>query len=161
MGKVHANIVLIGDPKQLDAVTKSDRATELGFKTSWFEQLFNQPLYKRHAATGQFNQTFITQLVQNYRSHPEILRIPNELFYENSLKAVTSPGESVHSVQIHTMHKTNNLLHYRTYFIGCAGIVTLKEEIPHYIQVCAGLLSKTRRRYKVILGQICKPRAFS
>lgn len=93
MGKVHANTILIGDPKQLDAVTKSDNSTKLGFKTSWFEQLFNQPLYQRHATTGQFNQTFITQLVQNYRSHPEILRIPNELFYENALKAVTSPGD--------------------------------------------------------------------
>lgn len=52
---IHANIVLIGDPKQLDAVTKSDWSIKLGFKTSWFEHLFNLPLYQRNQVTGQFN----------------------------------------------------------------------------------------------------------
>lgn len=94
IGNVHANIVLIGDPKQLDAVTKSDWSTKLGFKISWFEQLFNEALYERHAVTGTFNQTYITQLIQNYRSHQAILQIPNELFYEGSLKAMAKTGTS-------------------------------------------------------------------
>lgn len=92
VGRVHANIVLIGDPKQLDAVTKSDWSTKLGFKTSWFEQLFNAAMYKRNSVTGRFNQTYITQLIQNYRSHRSILKIPNELFYDDSLKAIATPG---------------------------------------------------------------------
>lgn len=87
-------IVLIGDPKQLDAVTKSDKAIDLGFKTSWFEYLFNLPLYKRSETTGEFNKTYITQLVQNYRSHRSILEIPNKLFYENKLKAMVSTSEN-------------------------------------------------------------------
>lgn len=91
-GSVSANIILIGDPKQLDAVTKSDWSIKLGFKTSWFEQLFNMPLYSRHGQTGEYNKTYITQLVKNYRSHPAILKVPNELFYENQLKAMVSPG---------------------------------------------------------------------
>lgn len=91
--RVHANIVLIGDPKQLDAVTKSKWSTEMGFKTSLFERLFNLPLYQRDALTGKYNRKYITQLVQNYRSHRFILKIPNELFYENSLQAMASPGE--------------------------------------------------------------------
>lgn len=91
--RVHANIVLIGDPKQLDAVTKSKWSTEMGFKTSLFERLFNLPLYQRDALTGKYNRRYITQLVQNYRSHRFILKIPNELFYENSLQAMASPGE--------------------------------------------------------------------
>lgn len=97
VGQVHSNIVLIGDPKQLDAVTKSDWSTEMGFKTSWFEQLFNTTLYKRHETTGEFNSTYITQLVKNYRSHRAILRIPNQLFYENSLEAIVTPGNSNHN----------------------------------------------------------------
>lgn len=88
--KIHANIILIGDPKQLDAVTKSEWSIRLGFKTSWFEQLFNLPLYQRNARTGEFNKTYITQLVENFRSHPAILKVPNELFYENKLKAMVS-----------------------------------------------------------------------
>lgn len=97
-GNVHANIVLIGDPKQLDAVTKSDWSTELGFKISWFEQLFKMPLYKPHNQTGEFNKTYITQLVKNYRSHPFILKVPNELFYGNKLKAMVQPGMHILTV---------------------------------------------------------------
>ncbi|XP_037051435.1 putative helicase mov-10-B.1 [Bradysia coprophila] len=91
LSKVHANIVLIGDPKQLDAVTRSDWSTQLGFKTSWFERLFDMALYQRHPDSGQFNANYITQLTRNYRSHAAILRIPNEIFYDNSLEAVTEP----------------------------------------------------------------------
>lgn len=89
---MHANIVLIGDPKQLDAVTKSMWSIKMGSQISLFERLFNLPLYKRNAQTGQFSQQYITQLVQNYRSHRAILKIPNELFYENTLQAMASPG---------------------------------------------------------------------
>lgn len=92
VGNIYANIVLIGDPKQLDAVTKSARSTELGFKISWFEQLFDSTMYKRHAESNQFNDIYITQLVRNYRSHRAILKVPNELFYENALVAVAQPG---------------------------------------------------------------------
>lgn len=79
--------MLAGDPKQLDAVTKSGYAAKLGYKTSFMEQLFERQLYKRNPATGHFNKTYITQLVKNYRSHPAILHIPNILFYDNKLQA--------------------------------------------------------------------------
>lgn len=95
VGRVHANIVLIGDPKQLDSVTKSKWSEKLGFKTSWFEQLFNLPLYSPHTETGEFNKMYITQLLQNYRSHPAILKVPSQLFYDKKLKAMVSPGMSV------------------------------------------------------------------
>ncbi|XP_055301141.1 putative helicase mov-10-B.1 isoform X2 [Sitodiplosis mosellana] len=85
--KIHAKIVLAGDPKQLDAVTKSEKAKALGYSTSWLEQLCCTNLYTRNATTGKFNEMYITQLVKNYRSHPHILSVPNELFYENKLEA--------------------------------------------------------------------------
>lgn len=109
---IHAQIVLAGDPKQLDAVTKSEKAKALGYSTSWLEQLCNTNLYSRNATTGKFNESYITQLVspvsfwntpsqyiiillffrhiyqvKNYRSHPHILSVPNELFYENKLES--------------------------------------------------------------------------
>lgn len=90
--KIHANIVLAGDPKQLDAVTKSEQAKELGFRTSFLEHLCEYKRYQRDENTKQFNSTYITQLVRNYRSHPSILKLPNELFYNNTLKAVASDG---------------------------------------------------------------------
>lgn len=91
MNKVHAKIILAGDPKQLDAVTKSQTADKLGFSTSFLEQLFNYPLYKRDTVSGKFNAKYITQLVKNYRSHPAILQVSNKLFYDGSLKAELLP----------------------------------------------------------------------
>lgn len=90
-GKMHAKIVLAGDPKQLDAVTRSPTAAKLGYGTSFLEQLFNFPIYKRDAVSGQFNTRYITQLVKNYRSHPAILHVSNKLFYEGALKAEIMP----------------------------------------------------------------------
>ncbi|KAG4069838.1 hypothetical protein HA402_009545 [Bradysia odoriphaga] len=103
--KVHANIVLIGDPKQLDAVTRSDWSTQLGFKTSWFERLFDTALYQRHPESGKFNPNYITQLTRNYRSHAAILRIPNEIFYDNTLEAVTEPG--LINLDVHGLQSKN------------------------------------------------------
>lgn len=84
--EIHARIVLAGDPKQLDAVTRSDIAKKMGYNTSWLEQLCKTNLFSRNPKTGKFNETYITQLVKNYRSHPHILSVPNELFYENKLE---------------------------------------------------------------------------
>lgn len=92
-GEIKSSIVLAGDPKQLDAVTKSGYAGKLGFKTSFMEHLFEKRLYKRNPVTGEFNQKYITQLVKNYRSHPAILNIPNELFYDNKLEAKAPEGQ--------------------------------------------------------------------
>ena len=36
---------------------------------------------------GNYDPNFITKLVKNYRSHEAILRIPNQMFYENELVA--------------------------------------------------------------------------
>lgn len=84
---MHSCIVLSGDPMQLDAVTKSKYAKDLGFSTSSMEHLFKQPLYQPNPITKKFNAKYITQLVQNFRSHADILKVPNELFYENRLEA--------------------------------------------------------------------------
>ena len=56
------------------------------------ERLCSTNLYQRK--NGKYNELYIMQLVQNYRSHPEILRIPNELFYENTLKACARDGKN-------------------------------------------------------------------
>lgn len=43
------------------------------------------PLYQKNE--GIYNNCFVTKLLRNYRSHPAILKIPNELFYEGELQA--------------------------------------------------------------------------
>lgn len=71
---------------QLEAVTKSEHSKKLGFGKSLMEQLFEMPLYQRDPITEKYNPKYITQLTKNYRSHEHILKVPNELFYENQLE---------------------------------------------------------------------------
>lgn len=40
-------------------------------------------LYQR--VDNKFNPYVLTKLVANFRSHPAILKVPNELFYESDL----------------------------------------------------------------------------
>lgn len=80
---------------QLAAVTKSMYAADLGYKTSYMENLFKRKCYQPNTVTGEYNTQFIVQLKENYRSHPCILSVPNELFYNGILKAVASSGMSL------------------------------------------------------------------
>lgn len=97
--KLYANIILSGDPKQLDAISKSEWATKLGYNVSWLEQMLQFDLYKRDSISGKFNPKYITQLVKNYRSHPAILHIANQLFYDGSLEA-KAPVESENIISL-------------------------------------------------------------
>lgn len=90
--QLKSQIILAGDPKQLDAACKSKFAAELGYKTSLMERLFNRRLYRKDQITDTYNPKYITQLIRNYRSHAAILHAPNRLFYEGTLQATASKG---------------------------------------------------------------------
>lgn len=93
LGEVKAKIVLAGDPNQLDAVTKSRYATDLGYGTSFMEYLMNtKKCYSHHPVSKQRHPKFINVLTKNYRSHSGILAIPNQLFYGGVLEAKGNPG---------------------------------------------------------------------
>ncbi|XP_055307313.1 putative helicase MOV-10, partial [Sitodiplosis mosellana] len=89
--RINANIILAGDPKQLDAVCKSNNAAGLGLKTSLMERLYNLPAYgngqvhQPQSGTMNNNSDCITQLIKNYRSHKAILHVANALFYKSTL----------------------------------------------------------------------------
>lgn len=79
-------LVLAGDPKQLGPILRSPFAIDHGLSMSLLERLMTQnPLYGK--SNGSYNPQFVTKLVLNYRSHPDILSVPNELFYDNELQA--------------------------------------------------------------------------
>eukprot|EP00117_Sycon_ciliatum_P045094 scpid24971/ scgid32453/ Putative helicase mov-10-B.1 len=103
-------VVLAGDPKQLGPVVRSryaqkekdTRGTLLpegieaaveterhnkkhGLEVSFLERLMTVcDLYQRKE-DKTYNSDVLTKLVNNYRSHPDILKIPNELFYDSEL----------------------------------------------------------------------------
>ncbi|XP_072336263.1 putative helicase MOV-10 isoform X1 [Scyliorhinus torazame] len=85
-------LVLAGDPKQLGPVLRSPIAIQHGLDLSLLERLMDtNTLYQKNPDSGSYNQHFVTKLLRNYRSHPTILEIPNELFYDNELMTYADP----------------------------------------------------------------------
>uniref|UniRef100_A0AAY4D238 RNA helicase n=1 Tax=Denticeps clupeoides TaxID=299321 RepID=A0AAY4D238_9TELE len=80
-------LVLAGDPQQLGPILRSPLALQYGLGLSMLERLMSgNVLYQKSEESGQYNGHFVTKLLRNYRSHPAILKIPNELFYDNELQ---------------------------------------------------------------------------
>lgn len=90
--KIHAKVILSGDLKQLGPITRSRIRIEMGYNKSWLAYLCRTKLYSRNEETGKLNDSFITFLDKNYRSHPQILHIPNELCYENAIQSLAKTG---------------------------------------------------------------------
>lgn len=91
--KIHASVVMAGDPKQLGPVIKCSFANQMGYGMSMLERLMENHPYQR-TEDGNYNSRYIMQLVRNYRSHSAILHVPNELFYDGSLKPCAAKGQS-------------------------------------------------------------------
>lgn len=86
-------VILAGDPKQLGPVIFNAVASELGLGRSLLERLMeDNPVYKKHSATMTYDSRVITKLVNCYRCHHQIIRIPNEKFYDNELRPSSSPA---------------------------------------------------------------------
>ena len=61
---------------------------------SLLERLITRPVYARDArfaGSGHYNPSVLTKLVHNYRAHPDLLALPNKLFYQNELVASADP----------------------------------------------------------------------
>ncbi|XP_030456741.1 probable RNA helicase SDE3 [Syzygium oleosum] len=74
-------VVLAGDPMQLGPVVYSKTAEDYGLGKSYLERLFDCEFY------FDGDENFVKKLIRNYRSHPEILHLPSELFYNGELIA--------------------------------------------------------------------------
>lgn len=53
------------------------------------ERLMSLHVYKKDE-NNKYNPLYVTKLVNNFRSHSAILKVPNKLFYDNELKACAS-----------------------------------------------------------------------
>ncbi|KIM34476.1 hypothetical protein M408DRAFT_325872 [Serendipita vermifera MAFF 305830] len=81
------NLILSGDPKQLGPIIRSDVALSFKFGVGLLDRLTEMPLYDDQKKNG----ITIVKLIQNFRSHPAILRFPNERFYHGDLQAKADP----------------------------------------------------------------------
>ncbi|KAK0204309.1 P-loop containing nucleoside triphosphate hydrolase protein [Desarmillaria ectypa] len=81
------NVILSGDPKQLGPIIRSAVARDLGLEMSYIERLMQSNMYDDEQGYG----SSIVKLTQNFRSHPAILKFPNERFYEGELQPCADP----------------------------------------------------------------------
>ncbi|XP_028262753.1 putative helicase mov-10-B.1 [Parambassis ranga] len=86
-------LVLAGDPKQLGPILRSPLALQHGLGLSLLERLMTDSALYQKSESGHFDTRFVTKLLRNYRSHPAILKVPNELFYENELQVFADQWE--------------------------------------------------------------------
>eukprot|EP00095_Tigriopus_kingsejongensis_P012554 snap_masked-scaffold821_size92673-processed-gene-0.12 protein:Tk12554 transcript:snap_masked-scaffold821_size92673-processed-gene-0.12-mRNA-1 annotation:"helicase mov-10- -like" len=77
--------VLAGDPYQLGPYTNSTLGKNCGLNVSLLERLMEQSPYSPDDEKNRFRPQFITKLVNNFRSHAHLLKVPSELFYDNEL----------------------------------------------------------------------------
>ncbi|XP_071140956.1 putative helicase MOV-10 [Mytilus edulis] len=74
-------LVLAGDPQQLGPILRSPFAIKYGLDKSLLERyMIDQEVYAK-----PYDERIITKLLNNYRSHPDILYLPNKLFYDDEL----------------------------------------------------------------------------
>lgn len=99
-------LVLAGDPKQLGPICLSNFAKpKLGIYTKklffyntlpCFYSFVDVGLLERLMTTNDLYKNndprFLVMLKQNFRSHPTILKLPNDLFYGSQLTAVSRPA---------------------------------------------------------------------
>jgi superfamily I DNA and/or RNA helicase len=75
-------LILAGDPKQLGPISRSDVCLRYGLSMSYMERLTDRNIYQP-TEDGIYPQALLTKLVRNYRSHPAILKLPNDMFYKD------------------------------------------------------------------------------
>jgi hypothetical protein len=84
-------LVVAGDPKQLGPIVHSPISADNGLAMSFLERLIARSVYAKdlvaHENTCGYDPRVLTKLVNNYRAHPALLTLPNELFYDNELVA--------------------------------------------------------------------------
>ncbi|XP_015114635.1 probable RNA helicase armi [Diachasma alloeum] len=100
-------IILAGDPMQLGPVVNSRFASSFGLGESFLVRLLQQFPYQRDPegfARG-YDPRLVTKLVINYRSLPEILQLPNSLFYDSELEASLSAVDSEEAQLLETLRE--------------------------------------------------------
>lgn len=90
-------LILSGDPLQLGAVLRSSNAERLGLGNSLMGILMENTLYIDRL--GKYNPLIQTRLTINYRSHSEILKLFNEIFYESKLDSSKQLDQNVHMAE--------------------------------------------------------------
>lgn len=86
-----ALLVLAGDPCQLGPVVTSRLAADMGLEISLMERLLRDCKRYQKDGGGHRNPRYITMLLRNFRSHPDLIHLPSKLFYDSELIVSDDP----------------------------------------------------------------------
>ncbi|KAK4876916.1 hypothetical protein RN001_009422 [Aquatica leii] len=107
-------VILAGDPNQLGPTVLSKMATTHGLEETYLERMLDRYPYLKDVdsfpKTKGYNPQFITKLVYNYRSLPNILELPSRMFYNSQLIATI---DSVDSDEARLLEKLKTILPLR------------------------------------------------
>jgi superfamily I DNA and/or RNA helicase len=112
LNRFDGQCILAGDPKQLNPVTISRYAKYFKFNQSMLERLLEyHPFYLQSYGIGgnEYDPRFVTKLKINYRSHPSILKVYNELFYNGEMEAAVHEFDGVEADLLAKVHKNGIL----------------------------------------------------
>lgn len=79
--------ILAGDPLQLGPVVISKLGDHFGYSQSFLFRLLQLFPYQRDTVgfKNGYDPRLVTKLLINYRSLPEMLQLPNDMFYDSEL----------------------------------------------------------------------------
>jgi len=86
-------VIIAGDPKQLGPIIRSPLTLKFGLGESIIERLTSSESYvyskniDLYPNSSGYNPNYIVKLLKCYRCHPDILKIPNDLFYDGELES--------------------------------------------------------------------------
>lgn len=81
---ITSSMIFLGDHKQLGPVSTSEEFSDaLGLDVSLMERMMSCSKYLKDP---QFDDLYVVQLLDNYRSHPAILKFSSDQFYEGILR---------------------------------------------------------------------------
>ncbi|KAL4247257.1 DNA2/NAM7 helicase family protein [Abortiporus biennis] len=101
MADNNTNVILSGDPRQLGPIIRSAVARTLGLEKSFLERIMDREAYDELAGYG----ITVVKLIQNYRSHFNILDFPNRQFYKGELEPRGDP--KIINAFLNTSHLVN------------------------------------------------------
>ncbi|CAG9802335.1 unnamed protein product [Chironomus riparius] len=98
--------ILSGDPKQLGPIAITIFAKSFNFSVSMIERLLLTDHYYAKAYgpdKNDYDSKFVTKLIINYRSHPSVLKVYNDIFYDGELEGAVNGTDSIETLFLSTM----------------------------------------------------------
>lgn len=142
VSKKGGQVILTGDPYQLNPIVINKFAGLRGLEMSLLERLLQTAPYQkdniRFPDTAGFNPRLVTKLIYNYRALPSVLSIYNNLFYDSELRPMVPTDDDSEGANL--LQQINSLLPkserrnkmHATFFNGVRGINKQDGESPSW-----------------------------